>query len=140
DPHPLIGAPEFPLSLPQARTRAGTGESSKDFTEHPWAGVAATLRLVARDDGGNEGMSEPREIALPARPFTKPLARALIEQRRILAFDANARTHVGRALDALMLAPERFTPEPAIYLGLRTAATRLKLARNDDELRTVLDY
>jgi uncharacterized protein (TIGR02302 family) len=140
DPRPLIGAPEFPLSLPQARTRAGTGESSKDFTEHPWAGVAATLRLVARDDGGNEGMSEPREINLPARPFTKPLARALVEQRRILAFDANARTHVGRALDALMLAPERFTPEPAIYLGLRTAATRLKLARNDDELRAVLDY
>jgi uncharacterized protein (TIGR02302 family) len=77
---------------------------------------------------------------LPARPFTKPLARALVEQRRILAFDANARTHVGRALDALLLAPERFTPEPAIYLGLRTAATRLKLARNDDELRSVLDY
>jgi uncharacterized protein (TIGR02302 family) len=140
EPRPLIGAPEFPLSLPQARTRAGTSESSKDLTEHPWAGVAATLRLAARDDGGNEGLSDAREITLPARPFTKPLARSLIEQRRILAFDANARPRVGRALDSLLLAPERFTPEPAIYLGLSTAATRLRIARNDDELRALLDY
>ncbi len=137
---PLVGAPDFPLSLPQARSRNGTGESSKDVTEHPWAGVEATLRLVARDEGGNEGMSEPRTISLPARPFTKPLARALVEQRRILAFDANTRPRVGRALEALLIAPERFTPEPAIYLGLRTATTRLKLAKTDDELRGVLDY
>jgi uncharacterized protein (TIGR02302 family) len=98
------------------------------------------LRLVARDDGGNEGMSEARELSLPARPFTKPLARALVEQRRILAFDANARPQVRRALDALLIAPERFTPEPAVFLGLATAAARLKLARNDEELRSLLDY
>ncbi len=140
EPRPLVGAPEFPLSLPQSRARSGTGESSKDVTEHPWAGVTATLRLIARDDAGNEGTSEAREIALPARPFTKPLARALVEQRRILAFDANARDHVSRALDALMIAPERFMPEPAVYLGVRTAATRLKLARSDDDLRSLLDY
>jgi uncharacterized protein (TIGR02302 family) len=139
-PRPLVGAPEFPLSIPQARTRSATGESSKDLTEHPWAGVAATLRLVARDDGGNEGISDPHEISLPARPFTKPLARALIEQRRILAFDANARPQVRRALEALLIAPERFTPEPAVFLGLTTAATRLKLSRNDEELRSLLDY
>jgi len=137
---PLVSAPDFPLPLPQARTRAGSGEGSKDITEHPWAGVTATLRLVARDDGGNEGTSETREIALPARPFTKPLARALIEQRRTLAFDAHNRDQVGRALDALMLAPEKFTPEPAIFLGLSTAATRLRLAKTDDELRGVVDY
>lgn len=137
---PLVGPPDFPLSLPQARARTGAGESNKDITEHPWAGVEATLRLVARDEGGNQGMSEPRTISLPARPFTKPLARALVEQRRILAFDANARPRVNRALEALMLAPERFTPEASVYLGLRTAATRLKLAGTDDELRGVLDY
>lgn len=140
EPRPLVEAPNFPLSLPQARARTGNGESSKDLTEHPWAGVTATLRLAARDDGGNEGLSEPREIALPARPFTKPLARALVEQRRVLAFDAHARDHVGRALDALLLAPEKFTPEPAIFLGLSTAATRLRLAKSDDELRGVIDY
>ena len=137
---PLVEAPNFPLILPQARTRAGTGQSSKDVTEHPWAGVTATVTLSAKDEGGNEGKSDSTEISLPARPFQKPLARALVEQRRNLAFDANARGNVGRALEALLLAPEKFTPEPAVFLGLRTAATRLKLARNDDDLRSVIDY
>jgi uncharacterized protein (TIGR02302 family) len=137
---PLVEAPNFPLILPQARTRAGTGQSSKDVTEHPWAGVTVTVTLFAKDEGGNEGKSDSSEISLPARPFQKPLARALVEQRRNLAFDANARANVGRALEALLLAPEKFTPEPAVFLGLRTAATRLKLARNDDDLRSVIDY
>jgi uncharacterized protein (TIGR02302 family) len=140
DPRPLVGPPDFPLSLPQARTRSGSSESSKDLTQHPWAGVKATVRLAARDEGGNEGLSEAREINLPQRPFTKPVARALIEQRRNLAFDANARRDVRRALEALLIAPEKFTPEPSVFLGLRTAATRLDLARTDDDLRAVVDY
>jgi uncharacterized protein (TIGR02302 family) len=140
EPRPLVAAPNFMLPLPHARTRAGTGQGTKDMTEHPWAGVTATLTLVARDEGGNEGRSEAREVGVPARSFTKPVARALIEQRRVLAFDANARELVSRAIEALLIAPEKFTPEAAIYLGLRTVATRIKLARNDDELRSVIDY
>jgi uncharacterized protein (TIGR02302 family) len=140
EPRPLVAAPNFPLPLPNARTRAGGGQGTKDMTEHPWAGVTTMLTLVARDEGGNEGTSEVREVTIPARSFTKPLARALIEQRRNLAFDGNARGAVAAALEALMIAPEKFTPEPAVYLGLRTAATRLKIARNDEELRSVVDY
>ena len=45
------------------------------------------------------------------RIFVKPLARALIEQRRILALDAEAKPRVLTALDALSIAPEKFTPE-----------------------------
>ena len=139
-PRPLVAPPNFPLLLPQARTRAGTGQTTRDLADHPWAGSTVILTLVARDEGGNEGSSEPREIRLPERPFTKPLAQALVEQRRNLAFDANAREQVGRALQALMLAPERFTPETHIYLGLRTALTRLRLAKNDGDLVSLLDY
>ena len=139
-PRPLVAPPNFSLLLPQARTRAGTGQTTRDLTEHPWAGVSAILTLVARDEGGNEGMSEAREIRLPERPFSKLLARALIEQRRNLALDANARENVEQALRALMIAPEQFTPEAAIYLGLRTALARLKLAKSDDDLRSVVDY
>jgi len=41
--------------------------------------------------------------------FIKPVAKALVEQRRILALDANSRDLVLSALDALTIAPERFT-------------------------------
>ena len=139
-PRPLVAAPNFPLTLPQARTRNGAGQTAKDLTEHPWAGTTVRLTLSARDEGGNEGKSQPRDVMLPQRPFQKPIARALIEQRRELAYDANARGRVQHALDALMIAPERFTPEPNVYLGLRTASTRLRIARTDDDLRGVIDY
>jgi uncharacterized protein (TIGR02302 family) len=139
-PRQLVPPPDFPLPLPQSRTRAGTGQASKDLTEHPWAGVAVNVTLAAKDEGGNEGFSETQEVQIPERPFTKPLARALVEQRRNLAFDANAREDVHKALTALMIAPERFTPESSVYLGLRTAATRTQIAKTDDDLRDVVDY
>ena len=135
---PLFGPPDFALVLPQARTRSGTGQTIKDLTDHPWAGAEVTLTLVARDDAGNEGRSEPFDFRLPERVFTKPLARALIEQRRNLALDANTRPLVTTALDALALAPERFTKEAGIYLGLRSIYWSLARAKSDDDLRDVV--
>jgi len=135
---PLFGPPDFALVLPQARTKNGTGQTIKDLTDHPWAGAEVTLTLVARDDAGNEGRSEPFDFRLPERVFTKPLARALIEQRRNLALDANTRPLVTTALDALAVAPERFTKEAGVYLGLRSVYWSLERAKSDDDLRDVV--
>ncbi|MDP2409746.1 MAG: TIGR02302 family protein [Pseudolabrys sp.] len=135
---PLFPAPEFPLTLPQARTRSGAAQTTHDATEHPFAGADVTLTLTARDEAGNEGRSEPHDLQLPQRIFVKPLARALIEQRRVLALDAEQRPLVMTALEMLTLAPERFTPEAGIYLGLRSIYHNLKGAKNDDGLREVV--
>ncbi len=137
-PHPLFEAPEFPLTLPQARTRTGAAQTTRDLTEHPWAGADVVVTLIARDEAGNEGRSEPRETQLPQRIFVKPIARALIEQRRILALDAEAKPLVLAALDALAIAPETFTPELAVYLGLRSIYYGLDNAKSDDALRDVV--
>ena len=136
--HPLFGPPDFALVLPQARTRNGTGQTIKDLTDHPWAGADVVMTLIARDDGGNEGKSEPFAFRLPERIFTKPLARALIEQRRNLALDAEDRLRVITALDALAMAPDRFTPEAGTYLGLRSIYWALVRAKSDDDLREVV--
>lgn len=137
-PHPLFGPPDFPLILPQARTKNGVGQTLKDLTDHPWAGAEVTMTLVAHDDGGNVGKSEPVTFRLPQRVFTKPLARALIEQRRNLALDAHDKTTVLTALDALTLAPEKFMPDASTYLGLRAIYWTLVRADNDDALRDVV--
>jgi uncharacterized protein (TIGR02302 family) len=136
-PHPLYGPPDFALVLPQARTKNGVGQTIKDLTDHPWAGADVLMTLIARDEGGNEGKSEPFAFRLPERVFTKPLARALIEQRRNLALDAHARPLVITALDALALAPEKFTPDAGVYLGLRSIFWSLVRAKSDDDLRDV---
>ncbi len=135
---PLYGPPDFPLVLPQARTRTGAAQTTKDLTEHPWAGVDVVITLLAHDEAGNEGKSQPQEMRLPERPFSKPLARALIEQRRILALDANSKLRVLTALDALTIAPEKFTPEAGVYLGLRSIYWQLANARTDGSLREVV--
>jgi uncharacterized protein (TIGR02302 family) len=136
-PHPLFGPPDFPLILPQARTRKGVGQTLKDLTDHPWAGAEVTMTLVAHDDGGNIGKSEPFGFRLPQRVFTKPLARALVEQRRNLALDARAKPIVLTALDALAMAPDQFTPDAGTYLGLRAIYWKLVRADSDDALRDV---
>src|SRR5262245_57382971 len=137
-PRPLFDPPQFALVLPNARTRSGVGQTVKDLSENPYAGANVTLTLTAKDETGNEGRSEPFDMRLPERLFTKPLARALIEQRRILALDANQNGQVYAALDALMIAPELFTPEAGQYLGLYSVSRQLEAARNDDALREVV--
>jgi uncharacterized protein (TIGR02302 family) len=135
---PLFKAPELSLTLPQARTRSGAAQTTRDLTAHPWAGAKVAMTLVARDEAGNEGRSEANEFQLPQRIFVKPVARALIEQRRILALDADAKPLVLETLDALTIAPERFTPETAVYLGLRAIYFDLDHAKSDDQLREVV--
>jgi uncharacterized protein (TIGR02302 family) len=136
--HPLYDAPDFSLGLPQARTRNGVGQTTKDLTEHPWAGVDVTMTLIARDEAGNQGQSAPFEFRLPERPFAKPMARALIEQRRLLALDGDAQANALNALAALTLAPERFNMEANVYLGLRSIYWQLARAKSDDQLREVV--
>jgi len=138
EPRPLFEAPQFALVLPNARTRNGVGQTVKDLSEDPYAGADVTLTLTAKDEAGNEGKSEPFNMRLPERLFTKPLARALIEQRRILALDANQNAQVYTALDALMIAPELFTPEAGHYLGLYSVSRQLEAARTDAALRDVV--
>ena len=136
---PLYTPPSFSLVLPNARTRNGVGQTVKDLSEDPYAGADVTLTLTAKDEAGNEGKSEPFNMRLPERLFTKPLARALIEQRRILALDANKNSDVFTALDALLIAPELFMAgEAGHYLGLYNLTRQLEAARTDDELREVV--
>ena len=138
-PRPLYAAPEFALSLPRPRTRAGRGVTVRDLSRHPWAGGDVLLTLVARDDAGQEGRSDRLRFTLPQRPFRDPLARALIHERRRLALDANTARRVADSLDALTLFPERYLPDKGVYLALRVARLRLLKAGDDDALRRVVD-
>ncbi len=135
---PLYDAPELPLALPRRGSKEAT--TSKDLTQHPWAGQKVALTLVATDAAGKFGRSETKIITLPERPFSNPLAKAVAEHRRILALDATQRDHVRDMLSALMLRPEETIKNNAHYLGLVTIRTRLKLATSDDSLRDTADY
>lgn len=137
-PRPLVEAPQFPLSLPPRAGTAKTAETIRDLTSHPWAGSEVDLTLVARDQAGQEGKSPDYRITLPQRRFAKPLARAVVEQRRNLALDAQNHGQVIMAFDALMLAPELSDFKPRNYLGMRYAYGQLVKAEGDEELKALL--
>jgi uncharacterized protein (TIGR02302 family) len=136
---PLIPAPSIDLTLPQLRTRSGNAQTIRDLTAHPWAGAEVKLTLSAEDDLGQIGTTEPHQFRLPSRQFLDPLARAVVEQRRMLAIDRRNQDRVWRSLDALTLAPDTFDLEMDHYLGLRSAQHRLEDARNDEQLISVVD-
>ncbi|WP_374306343.1 TIGR02302 family protein [Methylocella sp.] len=136
----LVEAPHPPLQLPPVGAENGEAETTVDLSEHPWAGARVRMTLMARDEGGNEGRSEPFVLVLPQRPFVKPLARALVEQRRNLVLNPDDKGRVLTALDALMIEPEAFGTNAGVYLGLRVAMERLAAASRDAELLDVADY
>lgn len=140
DARPLYGAPEMPLSLPRRGAAKKPVKATRDLTEHVWAGASVRLTLHAVDDAGQEAKSETKTIILPEKPFTNPLARAVIEQRRLLALDANAKPRVLELMDAITLRPEDTIDNLSHYLALMSARARLKMAGSDDQLREVVTY
>ena len=83
-PHGRHGAP-LSADLPLAPAKIVSQTSFVDLTAHPYAGLMVDARLEARDAIGQAGVSSTVTFRLPARVFTDPLARALIEQRQNLA-------------------------------------------------------
>lgn len=138
--HPLYGPPEMPLSLPRRGGKSNAARTTKDLTEHVWAGGSIKLTLVATDDAGHTASSETKTLVMPQRPFANPLARAVIEQRRLLALDANAKPRVLDLMDAITLRPEDTFDNMSHYLAIMSARSRLKMAVNDDQLRSEVSY
>ncbi|KZK93757.1 MULTISPECIES: TIGR02302 family protein [unclassified Pseudovibrio] len=135
----LVEAPRFNLSLPPKDAKMAVGQTFQDLTAHPWAGSEVALVLVARDEAEQEGRSQPVYIKLPERRFNKPLARAVVEQRRNLAMNVESYPQVVDALDMLMIAPERFIDDAGSYLPLRFAYAELVAANTDEQLTDMLD-
>lgn len=128
---------DLPLNAASAKTLTQT--VFRDLTGEPLAGVPVSIVLEARDGAGQTGRSPPAYMRLPARVFTTPLARALVEQRQVLAVGApHARDQVVLALDALTLAPERFYADHGgVYLAIRTALWSTKSARGAADIDRV---
>ena len=135
----LVEAPRQALSVPSSAAGEEEVRNTVDFSAHPWAGARVRMTLIARDEAGQEGRSEPAEVVLPQRTFTKPLAKALVEQRRKLVMDVDDRRMVQFAMDALMIEPELFMKETGVYLGMRMLNERLRRASSDDQLREVAE-
>jgi len=135
---PLVEAPRLPLVLPTDPSN-GSAKTKVETSESPWAGTDVDLTLTVKDDVGQEASTQPVTLRLPQRLFTNGVAKALVEQRRLLALAPDHWRDVDEALNALLIAPDRFTPDAGVYLGLRAVERELRSARRDDDLLQAVD-
>ena len=101
--------PDIELTLPLiiSGDRAEFTEVlTEDLSKHVWAHLPVSLRLEVEDMRGQLGQSAALELALPARNFFDPLAKALVEQRRDLLWSPDNRRRVSQLLRAISQAPE----------------------------------
>lgn len=138
-PVPHVTPPVIKLALPTLRPRDASGETYVDLTPHPWAGLPVTITLVAEDDAKQEGVSEPVAMTLPARDFRKPLAAAIVEQRRALALDPASTPRIASVIDAFTHDAERYIDDTTVYLALRSAYWRLTSAGHESDLNGIFD-
>lgn len=134
---------EQSVSLDWPTPPAGAGEirdkQTFDFTSHPWAGLQVQMTLVASDAIGQTARSQAVTVTIPARRFTHPVAKAIVEQRRDLALQPRQWQRVVTALRGLSLAPERYRGDATAHLGLRMSAARLNLNRSAESVAAVQD-
>lgn len=135
---PLVALPDVTLSLPRKSEERAT--TTSDLTNNPLAGSRISLVLEARDDAGQVAETPPLLIDLPARPFRNPLAAAIVEQRRLLASDARQAKTIAATFETLGDLGAAFIDKPGQIIGLRVARNSILSARNDAELKPVLDY
>ena len=141
DARPLYDAPEMALAMPRGTAaEPKAARTTRDLTEHPFAGMIASVTLEATDRAGQTGRTASRQIELPERPFRNPLALMLLEQRRALALDAGRQDDVAANLDLVLLHAETTIDNTPHYLGLVTARGRVENAWDDDGLRDAVDY
>lgn len=130
----LVEPPKQNLAVPSSASGEDEQKGTVDFSAHPWAGAKVRMVLIAKDDAGQEGRSEPVEIVLPQRSFANPLAKALVEQRRKLVMNVDDRKLVQLAMDALLIEPDLFMKDKGVYLGMRMLGERLRRSGSDAEL------
>ena len=127
----------LPLGGPRPDQAAET--AYYDLTPHPWAGLPVTVQLAATDGLGQEGRSEEHAMVLPARVFHNLVARAIVEQRRNLAEDPEVRETVADALVLLSRLGPEFGDDIVVFLGLHSAAKRLRYDHGADAVGSVID-
>ena len=133
DAAPLVVA----IPLPGGAVKTAHGARVQDLTPHPWAGLPVAGRLVATDTPGLVGTSDPAEFTLPERRFANPVARGLIEVRKMLSLKPDERGRAIEALEAIAASEDAWRADAGGFLNLRSAVSQLTYDRAPEAVESV---
>jgi uncharacterized protein (TIGR02302 family) len=135
----LFDPPVFPVTLRKSSPREIEDRTVNDLTAHPWAGLNVDITLEAKDQAGKTGKSEVKTVMLPERLFIKPLAKALVEQRKALILDPDNTHKVQLMLDALLMWPEGLIERSGIHIAIRAIRSQIANAHNQDDIKSAVN-
>ncbi len=135
----LFDPPKFPISLRKSAPKEELGTTSADLTAHPWAGLFVDLTLEVNDAAKQSTKSEVKSFKLPERFFTKPLAQALIEQRKTLIMDPEEAQSVEQLLEALLIYPDRLIESSGTHVAIAAIVSRIQNLRDHSDVEEAID-
>ena len=135
----LFDPPKFPVSLRKSAPREELGSTSADLTAHPWAGLFVDLTLEVTDAARQSTKSEVKRFKLPERFFTKPLAQALIEQRKTLIMDPDEAGAVEKLLSALLIYPAGLIENSGTQIAIAAIVSRIQNLRDHSDVEEAVN-
>jgi uncharacterized protein (TIGR02302 family) len=99
----------------------------------------ADLTLEASDAAKQSTKSDVETFKLPERFFIKPLARALIEQRKTLIMDPDEAKSVEKLLAALLIYPKGLIENSGTHLAIATIISRIQNLRGHSDVEEAVN-
>ena len=130
----LYDPPKFALALKHPGSAKLDETSVQDLTGHAWAGLYVEMVLTAEDAAGHKTSTAPKRFKLPERAFFKPLAQALIEQRKKLVATPDNAPDVATMLRALLTYPVSLKGKSGLILNLATVRAAFENDASQDDI------
>lgn len=125
------------MSMPNTEVKL---QNIYDLSWHSWAGLPAIITFEVIDHMGQTALSEPLEVKLPEREFQHPVAKKLVDIRKRLAWTPKeAAGNAAYDLETLLMQPDSFQNDMVVFLGLRSAASRLIISHKDEDVTAVIN-
>ncbi len=134
----LFDPPELKLALRHPNAKDEKGTSTNDLAAHPWAGLRVVMTLKVKDAAGQEQSSPEAIFVLPQREFIRPLAQALIEQRKQLIHYPEKAAEAGALLDALLAYPAGLVDRSGHIIAIASLSSRLRNASGYDDVKLAI--
>jgi uncharacterized protein (TIGR02302 family) len=135
----LYDAPAFKIGLKKPNAKSESGNTTQDLSPHPWAGLYVEMVLTATDGAGQQTATRPLRFKMPVRDFSKPLARAIIEQRGKLILSPDESPNVATMLDAMLAYPHSINDQSRLVLNLAFIKAELATAGDTDTVVGAVD-
>ncbi|GJL84596.1 MAG: membrane protein [Micavibrio sp.] len=138
---------EAPIGEPVTETRSVVSPAGAtfdiqpvyDLTPHSWAGLPVVIRLSITDHIGQNASLPPIKMTLPEREFQHPVAKALIDTRKKLAWEpVKTSRELARSIEIFLARPSAFGNDFVVFLAIRAASSRLFHSPSKETAKAVI--